>query len=70
MTFAFAAAGTGGHLFPAIAVARELTRRGVDSADIVFFGGDRLEADAVPGGELPRDRQQGKIEGHRLAWHQ
>ncbi len=48
MTFAFAAAGTGGHLFPAIAVARELTRRGVDSADIVFFGGDRLEADAVP----------------------
>ena len=48
MTFAFAAAGTGGHLFPAIAVARELTRRGVDSADIVFFGGDRLETVAVP----------------------
>ncbi len=48
MTYAFAAAGTGGHVFPALAVADELVRRGVDSADIVFFGGDRIEADAVP----------------------
>jgi UDP-N-acetylglucosamine--N-acetylmuramyl-(pentapeptide) pyrophosphoryl-undecaprenol N-acetylglucosamine transferase len=48
MTFAFAAAGTGGHLVPAIAVANELVRRGVDVSDIVFFGGERLEAAAVP----------------------
>jgi UDP-N-acetylglucosamine--N-acetylmuramyl-(pentapeptide) pyrophosphoryl-undecaprenol N-acetylglucosamine transferase len=48
MTFAFAAAGTGGHIVPALAVADELVRRGVDAADIVFFGGDRLEATAVP----------------------
>jgi UDP-N-acetylglucosamine--N-acetylmuramyl-(pentapeptide) pyrophosphoryl-undecaprenol N-acetylglucosamine transferase len=48
MTFAFAAAGTGGHLVPAIAVARELVRRGVSASDIVFFGGERLETTAVP----------------------
>lgn len=48
MTFAFAAAGTGGHLVPAIAVAHELVRRGVDVSDIVFFGGERLEVAAVP----------------------
>lgn len=48
MTFAFAAAGTGGHLVPAIAVANELVRRGVDASDIVFFGGERLEVAAVP----------------------
>jgi UDP-N-acetylglucosamine--N-acetylmuramyl-(pentapeptide) pyrophosphoryl-undecaprenol N-acetylglucosamine transferase len=48
MTYAFAAAGTGGHLFPAIAVATELTHRGVDAGDVVFFGGDRLETTAVP----------------------
>ncbi|GMQ84473.1 MAG: undecaprenyldiphospho-muramoylpentapeptide beta-N-acetylglucosaminyltransferase [Acidimicrobiia bacterium] len=56
MTFAFAAAGTGGHLVPAIAVATELVRRGVSVSDIVFFGGERLESTAVPeaGFELVR----------------
>ncbi|MCZ6462399.1 MAG: glycosyltransferase [Actinobacteria bacterium] len=56
MTFAFAAAGRGGHLVPAIAVARELVRRGVSASDIVFFGGERLETTAVPeaGFELVR----------------
>ncbi|MFB3048751.1 MAG: glycosyltransferase [Acidimicrobiia bacterium] len=56
MTFAFAAAGTGGHLVPAIAVATELVRRGVPASDIVFFGGERLETTAVPeaGFELVR----------------
>ncbi len=48
MTFAFAAAGTGGHVYPALAVADELLARGVSRGEIVFFGGDRMEADAVP----------------------
>ena len=48
MTFAFAAAGTGGHIHPALAVARSLVASGVDVADVVFFGGDRLETRIVP----------------------
>jgi UDP-N-acetylglucosamine--N-acetylmuramyl-(pentapeptide) pyrophosphoryl-undecaprenol N-acetylglucosamine transferase len=48
MTIGIAAAGTGGHVFPALAVADVLTDRGVDPADIVFFGGDRLEAVEIP----------------------
>jgi len=48
MTYAFAAAGTGGHVYPALAVADALVRRGVDAHDIVFFGGDRMEATTVP----------------------
>jgi UDP-N-acetylglucosamine--N-acetylmuramyl-(pentapeptide) pyrophosphoryl-undecaprenol N-acetylglucosamine transferase len=48
MTFAFAAAGTGGHIHPALAVARSLVASGVDADDIVFFGGDRLETRIVP----------------------
>ncbi len=44
----FAAGGTGGHLFPAIAVATELRRRD-PSADILFVGGTRgLETRLVP----------------------
>ncbi len=48
MTYAFAAAGTGGHVYPALAVADELVGRGVDRSQIVFFGGDRMEATTVP----------------------
>ncbi len=48
MTYAFAAAGTGGHIYPALAVARALVASGVDRDDIVFFGGDRLETRIVP----------------------
>ena len=39
-TFVFAGGGSGGHLFPAIAVARELSNRSPD-ARIVFIGGNR-----------------------------
>ena len=48
MTYAFAAAGTGGHVYPALAVADALVRRGVRPDDVVFFGGDRMEASVVP----------------------
>jgi UDP-N-acetylglucosamine--N-acetylmuramyl-(pentapeptide) pyrophosphoryl-undecaprenol N-acetylglucosamine transferase len=48
MTIGIAAAGTGGHVFPALAVAEALEKLGTARNDIVFFGGDRIEATAVP----------------------
>ena len=58
MKFAIAAAGTGGHLYPALAVADELRARG---HDVGVFGGGRLEATAVPdaGYELVQVEIQG-----------
>jgi len=48
VTFVIAAAGTGGHVLPALTIADALRERGVAADEIVFFGGDRFEAAAVP----------------------
>jgi UDP-N-acetylglucosamine--N-acetylmuramyl-(pentapeptide) pyrophosphoryl-undecaprenol N-acetylglucosamine transferase len=48
VTFAIAAAGTGGHVYPALSVAAALEDLGVAKREIGFLGGDRLEARAVP----------------------
>ncbi len=48
MTYALAAAGTGGHIYPAIAVGDALRQAGVDRSRILFVGGSRLAATAVP----------------------
>ncbi|HEX9592386.1 MAG TPA: undecaprenyldiphospho-muramoylpentapeptide beta-N-acetylglucosaminyltransferase [bacterium] len=49
MKLAIAGGGTGGHLFPALAVAEALCRRRIGVSDILFIGADRgLEARLVP----------------------
>ncbi len=53
MSYAIAAAGTGGHVFPALAVAEALLDRGVARSEIAFFGGDRLEATVYPSAGFP-----------------
>ena len=61
MTLVIAGGGTGGHLFPGIAVARELLRR-LPDARVSFAGTERgLEARVVPkeGFELDTIRSAG-----------
>lgn len=53
MSFAIAAAGTGGHVYPGLAVGEALIGRGVSREDILFVGGGRLEADVYPGKGFP-----------------
>lgn len=50
---AIAAAGSGGHVFPALAVADALCELGVERDAVVFFGGDRMEATTVPEAGYP-----------------
>lgn len=60
MRFVVAAAGTGGHVLPGLAIADALRRRGADPGEIHFLGGDRFEATAVPAAGYP-------FHGFRLA---
>lgn len=53
MKVGIAAAGSGGHVYPALAVAGALVDLGLAPEDVVFFGGDRMEATTVPAAGYP-----------------
>jgi UDP-N-acetylglucosamine--N-acetylmuramyl-(pentapeptide) pyrophosphoryl-undecaprenol N-acetylglucosamine transferase len=56
MRLLIAAGGTGGHIYPALAVARSLRAR-PDAADLAWLGGHRgLEAGIVPAAGIPFHR--------------
>jgi len=48
VTYVIAAAGTGGHVNPALSVAEALVERGVSRRDVLFLGGSRFESRTVP----------------------
>ncbi len=50
--FALVGGGTGGHVYPALAVAEEI-RRLLPDARLLFIGGDRIEARVVPSAGYP-----------------
>ena len=53
MSYLIAAAGTGGHVFPGLAVGEALVELGVDQDQVLFVGGDRLEKDVYPAAGFP-----------------
>ena len=53
MSFAIAAAGTGGHVFPGLAVGEALIEAGVGREEILYIGGRRLESQVYPEAGFP-----------------
>lgn len=53
MTFLIAAAGTGGHVFPGLAVGEALVDLGVAPDQVLFAGGQRIEARVYPEAGFP-----------------
>ncbi len=61
--------GTGGHVYPALAVADELVRRGHAPADVRFLGSARgMEADMVPAAGYAIDLLPGRGLLRRVSW--
>lgn len=53
MSYAVAAAGTGGHVYPGLAVGEALVARGVPPSSVLFLGGERIEATVYPAAGFP-----------------
>ncbi|HJU51398.1 MAG TPA: glycosyltransferase [Acidimicrobiia bacterium] len=53
MSYLIAAAGTGGHVFPGLAVGDALVEGGTDRDEVLFVGGDRLEQEVYPEAGFP-----------------
>lgn len=53
MSYAIAAAGTGGHVFPGLAVGEALVVSGVPFDHVLFVGGSRLESRVYPEAGFP-----------------
>lgn len=53
MSYVIAAAGTGGHVYPGLAVGEQLVTDGIARSDILFIGDRRLAAQVFPAAGFP-----------------
>lgn len=66
MSYLIAAAGTGGHVFPGLAVGEALVEMGIDREHLLFVGGNRLESEIYPSAGFPF--LQVEIAGFKRDW--